>query len=343
MAASWHRIVLLAVLALLAGVAGWVIYAYPGAVQDMKTQAAVKEAGNKVGGLSADAVAEQEEQWKNPPRWTVVDGQGKLFTSRLWLYFTETKKIQLSDDSVEIDGVPLKWMMRAGLDAKDPDVLNQDPDGDGFTNREEYLLKTDPRDPKSHPPYASLLRLQTSSAKKFTLAFTSVNDMDGGKVFQINTPQGHRGSYTVKAGDHFEGFTVGEFRPKRGPKKIGNIVSDDADISELDVKSDATGETLTLVYRDVKDVPEVTATFVLLLANAVNQPVTVAQGKDFTIQASPKPEIPMETLHYQFISADATGAKLLNPETKETVTVPLLKPEEMQRFAAPAPAPGAAP
>lgn len=340
MAASWHRIVLLAVLLVLAAVAGWVGYAYPGALDEMKTQAGVKESGNKVGGLSPETVAAQVEQWKNPSLWTVADGQGKLFTSRLFLYFTDSKKIQPGDDKVEIDGVPLAWLMRSGLDAKDPDVLNQDPDGDGFSNREEYRLKTDPRDPKGHPSYANLLRLQTSTSKKFTLAFTSVNDMDGGKVFQLNTPQGHRGSYSVKTGDHFEGFTVGEYRPKRGAKKIGNVVSDDADISELDVKSDATGETLTLVYRDVKDIPEVSATFLLLLANAVHDPVTVAQGKEFTFQATPKPEIPAETLHYQFLSADATGAKVVNLETKEAAFVPILKPEELQRVSAPAaPAP----
>ncbi len=180
-----------------------------------------------------------------------------------------------------------------------------------------------------------LLRLQSSTSQKFTVTFGGVNDLGGEKVFQINTPQGRKGSYNVKTGDHFEGFTVGEYRPKRGAKKIGNLSVDDADISELDLKSDATGETVVLVYRDALDVPEISASFVLLLPNTYQQPITVAQGKEFTIQATPKPEIPAETLHFRFLSADPTGAKLFNPDTKETITVPLLKPEELQRFAPP--------
>ncbi len=123
MAASWHRILLLSTLVILAAVAGWLGHSYPGAVQDLQAQAAQKGKVKNVGGsdiLTPEALASQEEQWKNPPRWTVTDGEGPLFTARLWLYFTETKKVELSNGDVQIDGVPLTWLMKNNLDAKDP-------------------------------------------------------------------------------------------------------------------------------------------------------------------------------------------------------------------------------
>ena len=43
------------------------------------------------------------------------------------------------------------WCKRYGLDPKDPGMLDADTDGDGFSNREEYIAGTNPRDPKSMP------------------------------------------------------------------------------------------------------------------------------------------------------------------------------------------------
>ncbi len=45
------------------------------------------------------------------------------------------------------DGIADEWKTRYGLDVKDPDCANEDPDGDGLTNRQEYLAATDPNDP----------------------------------------------------------------------------------------------------------------------------------------------------------------------------------------------------
>jgi Bacterial TSP3 repeat len=43
------------------------------------------------------------------------------------------------------------WCKRHGLDSKDPAMLDADTDGDGFSNREEYIAGTNPRDPLSMP------------------------------------------------------------------------------------------------------------------------------------------------------------------------------------------------
>ena len=43
------------------------------------------------------------------------------------------------------------WFRKYGLDPKDPAMLDADSDGDGFSNREEFLAGTNPRDPLSMP------------------------------------------------------------------------------------------------------------------------------------------------------------------------------------------------
>ena len=43
------------------------------------------------------------------------------------------------------------WFRKYGLDPKDPATLDADTDGDGYSNREEFLAGTNPRDPDSMP------------------------------------------------------------------------------------------------------------------------------------------------------------------------------------------------
>jgi hypothetical protein len=53
----------------------------------------------------------------------------------------------LEDENAKFDA----WCAKNGLDSKNPAMLDADTDGDGFTNREEYIAATNPRDPNSVP------------------------------------------------------------------------------------------------------------------------------------------------------------------------------------------------
>jgi hypothetical protein len=54
------------------------------------------------------------------------------------------------DPDDDNDGMPDEWEIIHFLDPLVDDA-DDDPDEDGYTNLEEYLADTDPRDPRSHP------------------------------------------------------------------------------------------------------------------------------------------------------------------------------------------------
>jgi len=336
-ASSWHRILLLSALILLIGAAGWEIYEYPGSVGAIRAFGNSGGTGKKLAALSLDTLAPKRDQWVTPTPWNLPDAKNQLFTARRFLFFSDSKLAKLAGDDIKIGPAPLSWFIQNHLDPSDPDILTLDSDGDGFTNLEEFTAGTDPRDPKSHPSYADLLRVQKVDSASFRMTFASRNAgaTAADDLYQVNTPDGKKSSYMVKIGDSFEGFKVIAYRQKEGEKKIGTMTVT-GDISELELKKEATGESVILLIRDEKDVPSISASFIVLLSNFYKKPFTVAKGEEFSIDVTPGTAIPAETLHFQFVSSDGTGAALtatlLNPESKQSRTVPMLKPEELKRF-----------
>jgi hypothetical protein len=55
------------------------------------------------------------------------------------------------------DGMPNEWENRYGLNPNEPGDAKRDLDGDGFTNYEEFVAKTDPKSKESHPDYLDSL------------------------------------------------------------------------------------------------------------------------------------------------------------------------------------------
>lgn len=54
--------------------------------------------------------------------------------------------------------IPNTWWLENRLDPGFGDSPERDPDGDGFSNMEEFLAKTDPNSAKSHPPLIAKLK-----------------------------------------------------------------------------------------------------------------------------------------------------------------------------------------
>jgi hypothetical protein len=113
---------------------------------------------DKIAPLETKHMEDAKVALEKPSVWN--DRKGSLFVSRKYIL----KDGQLIDPTANETGmlhppVPNTWFIENNLDIADLDILSGDPDGDGFTNLDEYLGHTNPQDKNSHPPYTTKLRL----------------------------------------------------------------------------------------------------------------------------------------------------------------------------------------
>ena len=114
-----------------------------------------------------------------------------------------------------LDGVPQKllatdrayeaWFKRHGLDLNDAQMLDQDPDGDGFSNRDEFLADTDPKDGKSRPGIHRTLRLKEYREVRVPLMLEEVKG-ENARIRLLEEGEGK--SQTVSVGKEILGMRV---------------------------------------------------------------------------------------------------------------------------------------
>jgi hypothetical protein len=86
------------------------------------------------------------------------------------------------------DGIPNGWKQQYGLDPFDPNLGNEDPDGDGFTNLQEYQAGTDPTNSASA---FRIIEIWPEDEDMF-LTWTAV----GGKRYVLQTTTGSGGGFS---------------------------------------------------------------------------------------------------------------------------------------------------
>jgi len=116
------------------------------------------------------------------------------------------------DRDLDHDGMWDGWEVEHGLDPSNPRDAFEDPDGDGFTNAEEFNIeesaRTDPKDPNSFPPIEAKLKVMEIKADQFDLKFKgAVKLPDGSVKFQINLKRGEK-TYFVRLNEDVRGFKV---------------------------------------------------------------------------------------------------------------------------------------
>jgi hypothetical protein len=101
-----------------------------------------------------------------------------------WLACTPNPGTRNCVNDTDADGLPDDWELANGLNplsASGNDGASGDPDGDHFTNLQEYLAGTNPRDPASY------------------LKFNSISPIRGGVALGFTAVAGH--SYTIQSRD----------------------------------------------------------------------------------------------------------------------------------------------
>jgi hypothetical protein len=250
------------------------------------------------------------EKLHQPPQWTSV-GQSGLFVPEK--HFIGADGLPATLQTTEVHPpVPNEWLEKFGLSIADANVLEQDPDGDGFNDLEEWSGHTIPIDPNSHPEYYTKLKLKSVAEEPFRLVFSSwVSD-----TYAINTIDMKQPTQFVKVGDSIKGtrFKVAKFVEKYQPNKYGTYV----DVSQLTLEHEETRQQLTLIKEKMAMSPESVATFVYTWGG--HQEFQVRKGQEFSL----KPE---EQIKYKLIEVELAKAVIVNCQTAaEPIEIGLFNP-----------------
>jgi hypothetical protein len=245
-----------------------------------------------------------------PPDWTFA-GESGLFVPEKHFIAANGLPATLQTTEVHLP-VPNQWLEQFGLPIADADVLEQDPDQDGFNNLEEWQAHTNPTDPSSHPAYYTKLKLKSATQEPFRLVFSSwVDDTFGINAIDLKHP-----TQFSKIGDTIKGtrFKIAKFQEKYQPNKYGTSV----DVSELTLEQLETHEQLTLVKERVATSPESVATFVYLWAG--RQEFQVRKDQEFSLK-------PQEHIRYKLIDVGPAKAVIVNSQrAEEPIEIGLFNP-----------------
>ena len=98
----------------------------------------------------------------------------RVFVSRSIVFLPkENEPVQpLNREQVTEDGLEVGWKLKYGFSPEDREVADQDEDQDGFTNKEEYDKKTDPKDPASSPSKWVKVKIASVEAAKMSIGFS---------------------------------------------------------------------------------------------------------------------------------------------------------------------------
>ena len=195
--------------------------------------------------------------------------------------------------------VPNDWFEKFGLAIQDADVLDQDPDGDGFTNLDEWQGGTDPTNKDSHPGYLTKLHLASATEEPFRFVFASWV----GDTFALNTIDQSEPTQFLKVGDVIRGtdFKIVKFTEKHERNQYGTNV----DVSELLLKHKDTRAQVTLVKEEVATSPQSVATFVYTWDG--RREFEVRKDQEFSLK-------PVEEIHYKLVDVQPTKAVIVNTQ-----------------------------
>jgi hypothetical protein len=258
--------------------------------------------------LELDAAAQKLQQ---PPQWT-FSGRSGLFVPEK--HFIGANGLPATLQTTQVHPpVPNEWLEQFGLPIADADVLTQDPDGDGFTNLDEWQGHTNPIDKSSHPDYLTKLKLKAFTEEPFRLKFSSGD----GNTFGINAIDLKQPTQFLQIGDTIAGtrFKLIKFTEKH---KTNAATSGDEDVSELLLEHTDTHAQLILVREQVAISPESVATFVYLWGE--RREFEVRKDQEFSLK-------PQEDIKYKLIDVQPTKAVIVNNQKpNEPIEIGLLGP-----------------
>ncbi|MEA3209974.1 MAG: hypothetical protein QOE70_3031 [Chthoniobacter sp.] len=213
---------------------------------------------------------------EQPAKWQPKEEQRFMFIPSL---YTIDKKTGLpkrpgegNDHSDSLTGKPIpnQFFIKYSLPLFDRTVPKQDPDGDGFTNEDEWRGNregenpanwsgsTDPNDKDSHPKYHTKLFLKKWIRVRFLLLFQAYDGdpkNPAAMSFQINATGKGKSSEFLKIGDKVKNsnFRLEKFELK---KAVNPKTGAEDDVSELTMLNTETNDPVILVLEKETDSPD---------------------------------------------------------------------------------------
>jgi hypothetical protein len=256
------------------------------------------------------ALEEAAQQLRQPAQWT-FGGRSGLFVPEKHFIGADGLPATLRTTEVH-PPVPNEWLEQFALPIADADVLAQDPDGDGFSNLDEWQFHSNPTEKNSHPDYLTKLKMKSFAREPFRMVFASWV----GDTYAINTIDLKEPTQFLRIGDTIRGteFKLIKFTEKYEPDKYGT----DVDVSELTLEHGQTREQLTLVKEKTAISPESVATFIYLWGG--EREFAVRKDQEFSLP-------PREEIKYKLVDVQPSKAVLVNPQKpNERIEIPLRSP-----------------
>ena len=257
-------------------------------------QPRAKTASQPAVAVELDRAAEQLEQ---PAQWKGRTRSGLFVPER---HFIGADGLPATLQNTQVHPpVPNEWFEKYGLHVEDADVLDQDPDKDGFTNLDEWQGSTDPTDKNSHPDYLTKLHLVSATEESFPYMFSS----RAGNIFGINSIDLNEPTQFLKVGEIVRGtdFKIVNFTEKSARSQYGT----NDDVSELLLEHQQTHAQVTLVKGKVATSPQSVAMFVYTWGGRREFEVRKDQG--FSLK-------PNEEIKYKLVDVQPAKAVIVNTQ-----------------------------
>jgi hypothetical protein len=308
---NYDKAALIAAAVIAVVLAGWLIFSSMSFAENFATEGTRRS--DELPDLKMDALEAGKESLTTAERFT---GE-RLFASIPVLEVAagdETALRPVTRDSEPIHPpITNAWILDNSLNIADPNLPERDPDGDRFTNLEEFLAdpKTDPNNIENYPPFIAKLCLQEMVSSDLFLTYKGSVDGRNQQIEQSSPDGRYQDRQLLKqVGDRFgpnDMFRLAQQTPKSQINEQGVR----EDISEIVISYRPPGETelaqVTLVQGVEWEMPTGTGNF---LNRYNNESMEIKRGESFKLSNDLDNSFTLKE-----VSAD--GATVIDSEGKE--------------------------
>ena len=206
-----------------------------------------------------------------------------------------------TEDATQLEA----WWKKYNLDPNDSAQLVADSDGDGYSNREEFLAETNPRDPNSLPGVLEGVAMKTMTEVPVPIILREVPKTGGkARIQHADGSEEFVSEGSVPKGSAYRVKTV-EYKMK--PDKHGVFT----DMSQVTLENPATKETVFLV----RDLPARSPETHAVIAGADGKDKKIHFDEEFTLAAFPGKKYRVVDLRADQVVVEEVGSKT-------TLTIP---------------------